>query len=88
MVSEGVLFNMGSTKDEENNVLNCAGQTIAIPKGDYNKVYLLASAAGEVKGDFLVGSQPIKIAIQNWTGFVRAILQPQIHPKWERSRKY
>lgn len=70
LVSEGILFNLGSTKDEENNVLNCTGQTIAIPAGNYHKAYILATAAGEVKGEFLVGNQTLILAIQNWTGFV------------------
>ncbi len=70
LISEGIHFKMGLTKDEENNVLNCDGQTIGIPSGNYNKVYILAAAAGDQKGEFLLGGQPVNLTIQNWTGFI------------------
>ena len=70
LVSEGIHFKMGMTRDEESNVVNCLGQTITIPSGNFNKIYILAAAAGDLQGEFLVGNQPVKLVVQNWTGFV------------------
>jgi alpha-mannosidase len=70
VISEGIHFKMGLTKDEENNVLNCVGQTIKIPTGNFDKLYILAAAAGDLKGEFLLGDQPLNLTIQNWTGYV------------------
>ena len=70
IVSEGIHFNMGGTKDEENNVVDCKGQTISLPSGNFNKVYILAASAGDLKGEFLVGSQPVNLTVQSWTGFI------------------
>ena len=30
----------------------------------------MAAAAGDVKGDFLIGSQSLNLSVQNWTGFI------------------
>jgi len=70
VISEGIHFKMGAVKDEENNVLDCVGQTIKIPSGNFNKVYILAAAAGDLKGEFLLGDQSVNLTVQNWTGFV------------------
>jgi alpha-mannosidase len=70
LTSEGIVFKLGSTEDEENNVTNCNGQTIALPEGTFNKVYLLAAATEDVKTDFEINSKKINLAIQDKSGFV------------------
>lgn len=70
LTSEGIVFKLGSTEDEENNVTNCNGQTIALPAGTYNKVYLLAAATEDVKADFEINSKKFNLAIQDKSGFV------------------
>jgi len=74
IVSEGIHFKMGGTTDEENNVVDCKGQTLALPAG-YNKIYILAAGAGDIRGEFLAGTQPVNLPIQNWTGFVGQFYQ-------------
>lgn len=69
IVSEGIHFNMGGTQDEENNVVECKGQTIAIPSGN-NKAYILAAATGDIPGEFLAGDQSVSLSVQKWTDFV------------------
>jgi alpha-mannosidase len=47
------------------------GQTIALPGGDYNRIYMLAaSAGGDQKAAFQVGSQAVTLDIQDWAGFI------------------
>ena len=83
IVSEGVHFKMGGTTDEENNVADCKGQTISLPSG-YNKIYLLAAAAGDIQSEFFVGSQPVNLPIQNWTAFVGQFYDRQFAAnKWD-----
>ncbi|MFN2578179.1 MAG: alpha-mannosidase [Pyrinomonadaceae bacterium] len=47
------------------------GQTITLPQGKYNRVYLLAAAANnDQKASFLAGDKATDLIIQEWTGFV------------------
>jgi alpha-mannosidase len=47
------------------------GQTINLPAGNYNRVYLLAAAAnGDRKVTFSTAGRAIDLTIQDWTGFV------------------
>ena len=65
----GVRFNLGLPGKA--NALLSRGQTISLPTGKFNRVYLLAAAAnGDQKGTFRAGDQPVDLTIQEWTGFV------------------
>ena len=47
------------------------GQTITLPQGKYNRIYLLAAAANnDQKAVFRFGDKAADITIQEWTGFV------------------
>jgi len=70
LVSEGVKFKMGSTADLQKNAITCKGQTIKLPVGNYNKVYILASATDETSGTFAVNSNPVNLTIPKWFGFM------------------
>jgi alpha-mannosidase len=65
----GVRFSLGPT-GKPNAVLS-RGQTVSLPAGKFNRVYLLAAAAnGDQKGTFRFGDQSAELTIQDWTGFV------------------
>ena len=71
IVCEGIRFKMGSVQDEVNNVMDCNGQTIKLPKGQYNRLYILAASAVEDStGIFPIGNKEYKITVPVWTGFV------------------
>jgi alpha-mannosidase len=70
LVSEGVVFQMGSCEDLQKNVVTCKGQEIQLPAGEFNKVYLLASATTETSADFMVKGEPVSLTIANWRGFI------------------
>ncbi|MGH9967452.1 MAG: alpha-mannosidase [Pyrinomonadaceae bacterium] len=68
----GVVFRFGQSGPGAMNVLVPRGQTISIPKGSYNRLYVLAAAVG---GDALTrftisGRQPkvVPITIREWQG--------------------
>jgi alpha-mannosidase len=65
----GIRFDLGpATKP---NAVLTHGQTITLPAGNFNRVYLLAAAAnGDQRATFLVGRQSIELTIQDWTGFI------------------
>jgi alpha-mannosidase len=47
------------------------GQTIDLPAGHYNRVYILAaSAEGDQMATFKAGNASIDLNIQNWGGFI------------------
>ncbi|MEE8169385.1 MAG: glycoside hydrolase family 38 C-terminal domain-containing protein, partial [Phycisphaerae bacterium] len=70
LFSEGAAFRLGPTADGQPNALACRGQTIDLPAGDFNRVYLLAAATEDVSAAFVVGDQPQQRSIQRWTGFI------------------
>jgi alpha-mannosidase len=69
LVSEGVKFKLGSTADLQKNAVTCKGQTIKLPAGNFNKVYILASATDETSGTFTVNGKPVNLTIPKWFGF-------------------
>jgi alpha-mannosidase len=53
------------------NAIVARGQTIALPAGRYNRVYILAAAANaDQKATFKIGDKPIDLTIPEWTGFI------------------
>ncbi len=66
---EGITFNFGAAGSP--NAVACRGQTIALPPGRINRVYLLAAASdGEAKVVFQAGDRAIKMTIQDWGGYI------------------
>ncbi len=70
IVSEDIQFQMGSTADGAKNVLTAKGQTIDLPAGNYNKLYLLAAATHDTTGELSIGRQKIRLGFQDWTGYI------------------
>ena len=67
----GVGFKLADEHTGSANAVVAKGQTIALPVGTYNRVYLLAASIdGDQTGDFLVGRKSHQLAIQDWSGFV------------------
>ena len=70
IVSEGIVFEMAPKADGQNNAIACKGQSIKLPSGKYNKLYLLASAEKDTSATFVVGDVKTTLSVQNWTGFI------------------
>jgi alpha-mannosidase len=68
---DGIRFQFGPATKGEANAAIAKGQTIALPRGVFNRVYIVAAAAdGDQKATFRVGNNPFELNIQNWSGFV------------------
>ena len=70
VVSEDILFKIGSSTDGQNNMLATNGQKINLPTGEYNKLYILAAATEDSRGILKIGNQVNPINFQSWTGYV------------------
>jgi alpha-mannosidase len=70
IISEGIRFRLGSTKDGENNAVRCKGQEIELPGDDFDHLYILATAILDTGGDFTIDQQVYPLKIQQWNGFV------------------
>ncbi|HLJ86016.1 MAG TPA: glycoside hydrolase family 38 C-terminal domain-containing protein, partial [Candidatus Angelobacter sp.] len=67
----GVQFSLAHAHSGAPDAVTAHGQTISLPPGKFNRVYLLAAASGgDQKATFRVGEQPVDLTIQEWTGFI------------------
>jgi alpha-mannosidase len=65
----GITFKLGPAGGP--NAVVAKGQTIDLPSGQFNRVYVLAaSAEGDQKATFRAGDTSADWDIENWTGFV------------------
>jgi len=66
-----VRFQLAPAKSGEPNAVVAKGQTISLPPGHYNRVYVLAaSASRDQKAVFEVGSKKAELDIEDWGGFI------------------
>jgi alpha-mannosidase len=67
----GVHFKLAAAGTGKPDALVARGQSIALPAGSYNRVYLLAASAdGDQTASFLVGDTSTQAKIEDWGGFV------------------
>jgi len=65
-----VRFQLAPAKTGSANAVVAKGQSIDLPAGQHNRVYILASADGDQKATFKVGNNSVELNIQNWGGFI------------------
>ncbi len=70
ITSEDINFKIGNTADGAKNVVAATGQKINLPAGNFNKLYILAAATEDTKGDFKIGTQTVSLNVQRWTGII------------------
>jgi len=67
----GVQFKLAAASTGTPNAITANGQTIALPPGQHNRVYLLAASAnGDQNAVFEAGGNKTELNIQNWGGFI------------------
>jgi alpha-mannosidase len=68
---DNVQFQLAPAKTSTLNALVPKGQTINLPAGHHNRVYILAASAdGDQKAAFKLGTTSVDLNIQNWGGFI------------------
>jgi alpha-mannosidase len=66
-----VRFQLAPAKTGVPDAVTARGQTINLPAGRFNRVYLLAASAdGDQKATIDVAGKPVELNIQDWGGFV------------------
>ncbi len=66
-----VKFQLAPAKTGSANAVVAKGQTINLPAGQYNRVYVIAASSdGDQKATFEIGSQKFGLNIQDWGGFI------------------
>ncbi len=66
-----VEFELAPAKTGTPNAVVAKGQTITLPEGHYNRVYILAASTdGDQDAIFQLGEKKVNLNIQNWTGFI------------------
>jgi alpha-mannosidase len=66
-----VHFQLASAKTGVPNAIIANGQTIDLPAGHYNRVYILAaSSEGDQEATFLMENKGVDLNIEDWGGFV------------------
>ncbi len=67
----GVGFTLAPAATGKPDAVTAKGQAITLPKGAFNKVYVLAASSdGDQRADFQVGKMPASLTVQDWGGFV------------------
>jgi alpha-mannosidase len=66
----GIRFHIGPSWTNKPNAVGARGQTVKLPAGTFNHVYILAAADGDQKGTFRVGDKAVDLNIQDWQGAI------------------
>jgi alpha-mannosidase len=67
----GVEFKLAPAATGTPDAVVAKGQTIQLPSGHYNRVYILAASAdGDKAAAFRVGEKAVDLNIQDWGGFI------------------
>jgi alpha-mannosidase len=67
----GIHFELAAAETGKPDAVVARGQSISLPSGNYNRVYLLAAASdGDQNATFRIGDAPVRLNIENWGGFV------------------
>jgi len=70
IVSDDIIFRTGNRAEREMNAVACDSQIIVLPHGNFNKLYILATASDNTTGDFVIDSKVTTLPVQKWTGFI------------------
>jgi alpha-mannosidase len=67
----GIQFKLAAATPGKPNAVIARGQTISLPAGNYNRIYILAaSSEGDQRATFKLGDAPTELNIENWGGFI------------------
>ena len=67
----GVNFTLAKAATGAPDAVTAKGQTIPLPAGTFNRVYVLAASSnGDQAADFKVGNQSAKVDVEDWGGYL------------------
>lgn len=67
----GIRFHLAPAAEGKPNAVVAKGQTIVLPTGKFNRVYVLAASAdADQKATFRVGDKPVELTVEDWGGYI------------------
>ena len=67
----GVRFQLAEAATGKPDAIVASGQTIRLPAGTFNRVYILAASSdGDQKATFVAGNRPETVTVEDWGGFI------------------
>src|SRR5262249_38091040 len=67
----GINFSLATAPNGAQQAVVAKGQTIGLPSGRFNRLYLLAASAdGDQKASFRIGKEQSALTIQDWSGLI------------------
>jgi len=67
----GIRFALGPTAGDAANAVVAKGQTVTLPSGDFDRLYVLAASAdGDRQVTFGVGDRSVPLTVQDWGGYI------------------
>lgn len=71
ITDNGLEFDLAAASDGKPNAVACEGQAIALPKGKFNTLVLLAaSSQGDQTATFDVDGRGVSLKVQDWSGYI------------------
>lgn len=70
LVCDDVEFVMAPAAEANGDAVACRGQRIALPQGNWTRVYLLASADEDTAATMRIGDTAVPWSVQAWTGYI------------------
>ncbi|QHN03035.1 alpha-mannosidase [Granulicella sp. WH15] len=67
---DGVEFQLTRAATGTPNAVAANGQSVALPVGDFNRVYILAAGDGDQQAQFHIGGKAVTLNVENWGGFI------------------
>jgi alpha-mannosidase len=68
---DGIDFHLAPAGTSKPNAVVARGQSISLPAGSFNRVYILAASTnGDQKGIFRLGNHTEELTVQSWKGFI------------------
>jgi alpha-mannosidase len=68
---DGITFHLAPATEGKLNAVTADGQTINLPEGSYDRLYLLAASyGGDQHSTFQIGSTSVPLTIQDWSGYI------------------
>jgi len=67
---DGIHFQLEPAWTSHPNAVVARGQTLPLPAGKFNRLYILAAADGDQKATFRVGDQAVDLNVQDWQGYI------------------
>ncbi|HEY6373843.1 MAG TPA: glycoside hydrolase family 38 C-terminal domain-containing protein [Candidatus Sulfotelmatobacter sp.] len=71
IIFNGVTFQLAPAATGAANAIVAKGQTIPLPSGSLNRVYVLAASAnGDQRATFEIANKSVELNLQAWSGFI------------------